>query len=102
MGPAIDPVPRDRVAFSKMRLKKWFPSFSEFMRDAGLLGVGSEVAAVIFFGVSFYEHAHGSAVTSNAFVGASVLSFWFGAYLAWMKKRNQIAGLVDERDPGTS
>ena len=58
----------------------------QFFKDAGRLAVGSEIAAVIFYGIAWWEHAKDKPISAYTFISLSVVLVWLGGFLAWRKK----------------
>jgi hypothetical protein len=69
--------------------------FSEFVVDSGRWGVVSATAAFLAFIVGLWERFRDRPVSGFVFVGLSVPLFWFGAYLAWDKKRKELQDYAD-------
>ena len=63
---------------------------TEFFKDAGKLGVGSEIAALILYGLAWIEHAQDKAVSAYVFISMSVALVFLGGFLAWNKKHEQV------------
>jgi hypothetical protein len=63
---------------------------TQFLRDAGKLGVASEIGAVILYLVALWEHTQDRTVSFYLFMCVSVLLFWLGAFLAWSKQHSEV------------
>jgi len=69
----------------------------EFIADAGGWGVASSFAAAFFLAIGIWEHAQNKSVASFTLVVLSVPLFWIGAYIAWRKKRHELAQEISKR-----
>lgn len=67
-----------------------FTKMWEFVCDAGRWGMTSTLAALVAFVSSIYEHVQGKAIPAYVLIAISVPLFWFGAYMAWSKKRHEL------------
>jgi hypothetical protein len=70
----------------------------EFIKDSGSWGVGSVLAAFLFFGISLWEHAHGKSISAFGFLCLSIPLFWAGSLVAWNRKRKEVARLYKPND----
>jgi len=75
----ITPRCKREVYIPEMRILRFF-------KDAGRLAVSSEIAAVIFYGIAWWEHAKDKPISAYLFISLSVVLVWLGGFLAWRKK----------------
>jgi hypothetical protein len=68
------------------------PSFWQFLRTTGSLGLGSVFFCVAGLAIGLFEHAY-RAVTVSVFVALTIAAFLWGSYLSWLKERQQVAEL---------
>jgi len=59
--------------------------------------VASELAAAVLYIIALLEHERVATITFYGFLSISVLLFWFGGYLAWDKKRNELEKFISQK-----
>ena len=69
----------------------------KFMADAGGLGIGSQFAAVVLFALSIYENAKAKSVTTYLLMALAFIFIYIGAYLAWLKKCEELDAEREKR-----
>jgi hypothetical protein len=63
----------------------------EFLRDAGGWGLLSMTAAIVSALIGVWNYNHNSPLSGFVWLCLTVPLFWAGAYVAWHKKRKELA-----------